>query len=282
MEIANDRAHRCLKYVAQVEDQGYSLRVDDFVAYARGPSRRRRIPSFDAISQMQRALAYARPDEDYLEYLYRVGWVAIVGPGDSINDDDVVAMTDLGRAVLSALDAGSVDQELAAAVVLDQGDPVGRARVIGEIARHGDCALVDRFFGIQDFLDIVQRTEVTRVLTGTGGKDKLPSLQQALSDVSVDRKFEVRLSNAFHDRYVVPQSGPVLALGTSLGGVSKRVSTLITIQDDAGGSAVRLAFEEEWKRAEPLAPVSSDADGAGKPKEGYVAVDEPAPSEVAK
>jgi hypothetical protein len=81
-----------------------------------------------------------------LDYLYRLGWVDIEGPSENIEDDDIVTVTTLGRAVLTALDEGSREEEVPTAIVLDQDDPVGRARVISEIAAAGPGALIDRYF----------------------------------------------------------------------------------------------------------------------------------------
>jgi hypothetical protein len=43
-------------------------------------------------------------------YLYRLDWVIVEGDGGKIKDADRVGVTDLGRAVLAALDEGSAEQ----------------------------------------------------------------------------------------------------------------------------------------------------------------------------
>jgi hypothetical protein len=270
MELADERTHRCLKYVASVQRYGPRLTVAQFNAFAKRPSRRlsRRVPSdalkqlirermTDALSAFGGESSRTVPGESMLAYLYRLAWVTVEGEGEEIEDDDRVAVTDLGRAVLAALDEGSAEEEIPTTLVLDQGDPVAKGRLVGEIARAGECALVDPYFSVEDLLTILQDTGVSRVLTGSSDQPKLAALRQALGDITLNRPFEIRLSDAFHDRFVIPTDGDVLQVGTSLTGVGRRLSVMVNMGDDAAARAVRTAFEDSWSNAESLKPVPS-------------------------
>jgi hypothetical protein len=247
-----------------VQRQGYKLTVAQFKAFAKRPTRlrpvRRKNPLTSYLGRLPDLSAIAglgtTPGESMLRYLYRLEWVVVEGEGGEVKDGDRVAVTELGRAVLAALDEGSVEQEVPTTIVLDQDDPVAKGKLIGEIAGAGECALVDRFFSVDDLLTILQRTDVTRVLSGPTDKPKLAALEQALGDLepSMPREFEIRTSNAFHDRFVIPTEGAVLQIGTSLTGVGKRLSVLVNMGDDAAAQAVRKAFEEAWSGADRLEP----------------------------
>lgn len=254
MDIADARAHRCLKYLDAVSKRGYQLTFDEFQRYANRPVRGRSFPSINPMESLNLSR------ETVAGYFYRLGWVDIPGPDEhEFLGDDPVILTDLGRVVLAALDDESLDSEIDAAIVLDQDDPIAHARVIGEIAALGEAAVVDPFFNVQELIDVVQRTQVTRILTGTNDKNgRLAALKQALIDNTFSRDVEIRVSNDFHDRFAIPKSGPVRMLGTSLNGVGKRLSVLIEMQEGTASDSIRGAFERTWKSADQLAPDGPD------------------------
>ena len=67
------------------------------------------------------------------------------------------------------------------------------------------------------------------------------------------RRFEVRTvpKSALHDRFVVPRTGDVLGLGTSLNGLgSGKLSVVVKHSDQAG--VIRGACEERWRGATPI------------------------------
>jgi hypothetical protein len=91
------------------------------------------------------------------------------------------------------------------------------------------------------------------------------------------------VNDDFHDRFVIPDSGPVRQIGTSLNGVSKRLSVMVTMEDDAAAAAIKAAFEASWATATPIeAPAEAPPKDAETKEEAKSApegaeVEEPAP-----
>ena len=54
--------------------------------------------------------------------------------------------------------------EAAVELVLDRDDKLAYARLMGMFAQVGEAALVDRFLRLDDFVEVAQRTGVTRIL----------------------------------------------------------------------------------------------------------------------
>jgi hypothetical protein len=181
------------------------------------------------------------PGERVIDWLVRLGWLGA--------ENGRVQITALGEAILAHLEAESFEQEVPFDVVLDKGDELASGRVIEEISQLGPCAVVDPYFSIDSLLQVVQSTEVDRILTGTFDEKKLAGLDSAVPRVQVERTFEVRKSDAFHDRFVIPDAGPIWMLGTSFTGLGKRLSVMIQVRDDAAARAIRAAFEKAWEEA---------------------------------
>jgi hypothetical protein len=279
MEIAADDAHLALAYVSAVQQQGYRLTVGEFEAYMRQPDRQPgRPPVVHQVRQLSSpALRVAQdfsqtlrkiglisggvartevvdpgaPEESVLVWLSRLGWLAV--------ENDRVRVTQLGSAVLRHLEQAAVEAEVPLGIVLDQGDELARARFFSEVSGLGRCALVDRFFSIEALLPVLQSTEIERVLTGTTDKGKLSGLAVALDSVTVTRPFQVRKSNVFHDRFVIPDEGPVWLLGTSVSGLGHRLAVMVKLADEALSGAIRAEFEQEWDRAEVVGPKPPEA-----------------------
>lgn len=269
MKIADDTCHRALAYVAAVQGHGYTPTVEDVKAYATRASRRARPVGRQAYAQLLASVRRTR--ETPLVWLYRVNWLDIHGPSENIEDGDTVTITRLGRAALASLDEAVAAAEAAPAtsVTLDKGDPIALAKVIGRISEAGPAALVDRYFREEAFLPVVQRTGVTRVLMGPT-EARVAAIEQALSDYSTDRPFEVRVDeeDEYHDRYVIPDDdrGAILALGTSMSGVGARHSMMVEIKDAAVTSAMRSTFERVWDGARVLNPTPGPSDQAAPKK----------------
>jgi hypothetical protein len=137
-------------------------------------------------------------------------------------------------------------------VVLDKDDELASGRVIEVISGLGPCAVVDPYFSIDSLLQIVQSTEVDRLLTGTSDPRKLAGLDATIPRIATERAFEVRKSDAFHDRFVIPEVGPIRMLGTSFTGLGKRLSVIVQIKDGAAARSIRASFEEAWGQAEQV------------------------------
>lgn len=270
MELADPTAHRGLAYVAAMRRQGYVMTVEEFEAYIARPGLRSGKPGTPGTpdhvvrtTKLDRALVNIAaqalqptlrtvqtaldvrerhiegtpgtpdaPAETAIEWLARLRWLRV--------EDAHVRTTALGDAVLRHLEQASLEEEIPVSVLLDQGDELAEARVMAQIAELGPCAVVDRFFSYTSLLPIVYHTQVEQVLTGTGDQGKLTGLKVALRDLSIDRPFAIRKSDVFHDRFLIPHTGPVWLLGTSLTGLGRRLSVMVRMDDETMSNAIRL------------------------------------------
>jgi hypothetical protein len=253
VQIAEERAHQALAYVDAVARHGYTLSVEEFDAYVARPARRQEsMPAFDQLARSIRIsfVGATKPGETVLAWLVRLRWLT--------SDADRVFITPLGRAVLEALNDQSREEELDAEIVLDPDDELAYPRLIGAITAVGEGAtLVDAYFSIDYLLHIVHRTGVARVLVRPGANNteraRVSALGQAVEQLQIPRRFEVRSSTTIHDRWVIPATGPVMFLGTSLSGVGKRLTVAGHFAEGPTSDAVRAQVEKAWKPAEVVA-----------------------------
>jgi hypothetical protein len=244
MKLVSETAHRALTYVAVVRRQGYRLTDKELEAFIRQPDRYG--PTWDisgmtAVFDRLGAIVKTLPGETVAEWLVRLNWLAI--------DGNQVEISKLGSAVLRGADEQEIETAPPLRIVLDPKDPMSYAKLIGRIADVGDALLVDPFFGLDQLLVILQSTSVTRVLVGP--KTKTGTLAAALSSMALPREFAIRVSGEVHDRFIIPSSGPVDALGTSLNGVGKKFTVMATL-DPPIADTIRSKHEELWRAAKPV------------------------------
>ena len=147
---------------------------------------------------------------------------------------------------------------------------MAEGRVISHIATLGACAIVDRYFSIESLLHVAHSTDAEAVLVGSQDKSKLAGLETTLPKLRLDRRFEIRKTDVFHDRFVIPSSGPVWLLGTSLSGLGRRLSIMVELTDEALSGAVRDEFQLAWDAADPVVPagqalLEEHSDGPNSP-----------------
>lgn len=201
------------------------------------------------------------PDETTTEWLCRLGWL-------ERRQDDTLRVTPTGRAVLGHLEHAGIEDDTPVAVVLDPGDELVMARVMGEIAVLGEGALVDAYFSVDHLPMLVGSTKIDRVLTGTHDSDKLARLEVGLEVLNAPRRFEVRKSAEIHDRYVIPDDGPVWSIGTSLTGVGSRFSLMVRLDDQSTFvHAIRNHFETMWADADVVGVLDPDAETSDAERE---------------
>ena len=105
-------------------------------------------------------------------------------------------------------------------MTIEPQNPISYAEVIQRIAQHKDAMLVDPYFKLDQIMDIVNYTSVSRVLTSEKiGKAAVAGLAKAMAQIVVGRSFEIRVGKKdLHDRCIVPPDGNVDFIGTSLSG----------------------------------------------------------------
>lgn len=278
MVVADSTAHRALLYLSAIQRQGYLMTVDEFRAYVARPSRdpgraavrRTEYAGTTAVAQILRqhqewsrrlveslgprevTVDQGTPGEGVVEWLTRLKWITEI--------DGRLRITQLGEAVVSHLEAAEQHDSGPVSIKLDRGDDFALARVIGQIADVGESLLVDPYFSFENLVHLFEATQVRGVLTGTQDKKKLASLQVALAGLPLERDFEIRKSDVFHDRFVVPLAGPVWMLGTSLNGIGNRFSVMVQIDDPVLASSIRSEVEKAWEAAETVRKAERNPD----------------------
>lgn len=252
MELMTEDAHRALAYIGAARRYGAEITVDEVETFIDNPPEN----PFQMVTRVWPTRLYRQ--RDVIEWLGRVRWIYV-------DADDRVRLTAIGQAMLRHAEAEALEAEEVEDVVLDPDDQIAYARAVERIASAGRAMLVDPYFRLDQLLVIVQHTKVDRLLTGGRGNDgdaRLSGLSMALEKLSVPRGLEVRRNDEVHDRFVVPDTDAVLALGTSVGGIGRRFSVLINIKPPTADQ-VREAMLEAWQSADVVAraePTEADAD----------------------
>jgi hypothetical protein len=240
MQIAGPHHHRALLYVKAVSAQGYNMTVAELQAYVDAPVV---LTPSDFMARLAGMDTFVKLG--VVQMLRDSRWIVV--------RDGRVEITDLGSAVARTLEAEETPGIELINVTLDPNDPFSYARLIGHIASRGKALLVDPYFEIDQLQDVLLSTEVTRLLTSDReSKGRIASLRTALSSGTLSRTIEIRLAphGDMHDRYVIPDDGPVDMIGTSLNGVGKRPSAVVELH--TGSDEIRRLHEEIWDKATPL------------------------------
>jgi hypothetical protein len=254
VQIASPEVHRVLSYLVALDRQGYAVSAQELDAFAEQPDQRpaevETVLGGSSMTAIYKTLAAqftreVEPAEAMSAHFQRLQW-ARQGPRNRLE------VTDLGRALHRALEQESISEGTVVEVLLEQDDPTSLARALDRIARKGPAMLVEPYFRLDQLLPVIQITEVTRVLCGSRTKaQEREALRLAVEGLRVVRPFEVRVSDDLHDRYVVPDAGPVMFIGSSLNGLGVHPTVLGELADTS--DSVRSLYEDAWKVAQPLA-----------------------------
>jgi hypothetical protein len=244
MEIIKDENHRVLAYLVEVEGQGYHPTADEINHYAISPSPTTAPYEYPSVKDWLDDVTYnsgSDQQESAAEWLLRIDLAE--------ERDGKLFTTELGRALLAAANQRELEQAASAtvALVLRQDDDFAIAMVMARIAEAGEAALVDPY----------------RILTGPSNeKSRLGAISSALAvlNPATIRIPAVRVTDVFHDRYLIPTKGPVWMLGTSLNGIGRKTSMMVQVSDEPAGQAIRSGFDEAWGSATDItAAVGSGA-----------------------
>lgn len=252
MELVDDKLHRTLTYLSAAQKFGATVSLAALETFASQPVPfARQVSVFDfasAISAWERS--YEReiaPAEKPVPFLIRVGWIDVTDAG--------VRLTELGRAVLAHADrpavADTADGPIA--VTIDPEDPLAYARLFDLLSSHGTGLLVDRYLKLQGLADILHISSVNRVLTGDDdNQNRLSLFGKAVG--AIEASLDVRTVPAadLHDRFFIPDDGPVYVLGSSLNSIAKRPGVVTPVSDAAAAGAVRSAYADLWARSSAL------------------------------
>lgn len=188
-----------------------------------------------------------------MEHAIRMFWVV---------DEAGLALTRLGRALLSASQRQHEGESGSDVVVLDRKDPLAYATLIGRLASFGAATLVDPYLRLDQLHDLVTQTKLMRVLVSKqhkGSAEVLSGMAVYLGGRGDDRKVEVRASadTDVHDRMVLTPDGSVHLLGYSLNGIEGgNASTLLIELPKPAAEGQAAKIDQWWTAAEVVQPAT--------------------------
>jgi hypothetical protein len=252
LENVGEEGLRVLQYVHLVDRHGAHLTLAQLDQFA-DTARPKWVPDFWEGSGDVDFVRTIR----WSEYLHALEWIDVAGPDiesaqeDEIRDRAPVRLTGLGRSVLQACEGS--EPTLAAQVLLGDEDPLAYGQVIAHLAGLGSGLLIDAYLTERVLGDLLTVTTVNRILTSTKGRrgrERVKTLA-ALGFANGLRPVSIRANDRLHDRFFIADGGEVVALGSSLNGVSKNITTLARLSGDAA-HVLRVHFEDVWQDSIPL------------------------------
>jgi hypothetical protein len=188
------------------------------------------------------------------DYLAGVGWVR--------QEHGKARLTDVGRAVLAGCGAivaqiDATDPEVAD-VALDPQDPLVYVQLTRRLQKAGAGLLVDAYFKAESLLWLAESTNLRRVLVSSrhhkSEKDR-QAIAVALATIPNGGDIEVRHTSdkSLHDRCIVGENGTVQLLGSSVSGVGKHLTAVISPSDDIA-RVYQQKYEALWQTAEAVKP----------------------------
>ncbi len=92
------------------------------------------------------------------------------------------------------------------------------------------------------------------------GTADLEGLRTGIEQLTLTRPFEVRVAGReLHDRYLIPPTGSVTYLGSSINGIGHVVTAMARISD--GADELRSTYEEIWTESKSLAHAKKSPEG---------------------
>jgi hypothetical protein len=252
VELTNKIGQRALTYVASLANQGYELTFEEFEAYVSMPTPTVKSPwgGGDDLEEV-----FKSEKEPVLDWLVRLGWLA--------RGERTVRITQLGRAVLGAVERHEVAVELPSEVNLGPEERFSYSRLLARMGNLRDAMLVDRYLNHDQLMEILDGSTITRVLIGNDRQLEAErrGLAAALSrSMGLDRPFYIGVSSELRDRFLIPPSGDVSFFGQVISGGGHKGMVVGTIGTPAADS-IRRSFEDVWSRATPLAADSLASQG---------------------
>ncbi|MYR36533.1 hypothetical protein GTX14_05990 [Streptomyces sp. SID4944] len=257
MDHISDHVLRTLWYIDLLAGQGHPLPQKSIDEYAqRVPPRDvRRDSLFGGLSRvLDESGRVLRKPDPVASYLMAVGWFEPFQEG--------VRLTKIGRAVLTAsgheaAQLEATDPEVAD-VALDPQDPLVYVQLTRRLQKAGAGLLVDAYFKAESLVWLIESTNLRRVLISSrhakSEKDR-KTIAVALATIPNGSDVEVRHTHdpSLHDRCVVSASGNVQLLGSSVNGVGKHLTAVITPSMDIS-AIYRRKYEDLWQGAETVEP----------------------------
>lgn len=263
MQILSETQHRTLAFVHACGRGGYRPTVTEVEEWLDNPQPEGAL--WEPLSALARGTALTiaqafssimsrrtREAESDVDHLVKIGWLVV--------DEERVGLSELGRALLHDAELEVAEESGVSVVVLGRDDPLAYPQLIGHLAGLGAGLLVDQYLRLEQLHQLVQSTQIDRVLVSA--LDNMKSARSAmttyLDSPSMLRPIEVRASGGLHDRLMAADSGEVHTVGTSLNGIG-RVTTVITPLPTIAAAAMAAEAQAHWSSAETVGPTSKAA-----------------------
>ncbi|MFF3489405.1 hypothetical protein ACFYXC_40170 [Streptomyces sp. NPDC002701] len=253
MNHVSDHVLRALWYINVMSSQGVSITTANVDQVAT------ELPPKDAeYGSLLAPLAGMFPrhvvtsPEPVARYLLNVRWI--------VRSDDGIQLTNLGRAILQASGAQEqmeqVRQPLVKDMTLSPDDPLVYTVLTRRLAAAGAGLLVDPYFKAESIAWVLEATTIRRILISKKASTKeRPIIAVALATLPNGRDLEVRATadKELHDRRVIAADGTVQLIGTSINGVGRHETSMVT-PEIAIAKAYRDSSEKLWAGAEKVEP----------------------------
>lgn len=200
------------------------------------------------------------PAETIIDHMVRLTWLKeCLAPDREMSG---LHLTKLGQALLHHYASGAARQSDTDVVVFNKNDPLAYAQLIGFLAEQGPGLLIDPYLKLKDIKTIASHTQLTRLLVSgkVGGKvvnskgansSTLTQIAVYLSTEGLPRKIDIRSSTELHDRAILTNEGEVHTIGTSLNGIGRKTTTMVTMPPSAR-EHLRDDYERLWEEGSPI------------------------------
>jgi hypothetical protein len=261
VELIQEHIRRVLTYLRLLNDQGFDPSREHLEKFAQNP-----VPQSAVFQSALFASAGAvfdlvqprkiRDAEPVVEYLLRLEWVH-----ESAGLSGHLRLTDLGRILLRGLETEAptdLPEPTVADVVLEPTDPLAWVNLTRVTANAGAGMLVDAYFKAESVPWLVETTTLRRVLVSSRHQSATRDLTRmavALATVPNAGELEVRSTDApeLHDRCLIGADGGVQLLGSSVNGVGRSMTSVIT-PDVEVMRFYRDRYEGLWSSATVIVP----------------------------
>lgn len=190
------------------------------------------------------------PVEGFITHLIRLGWV------ESTTETGALATTPLGLALLRTAEAVESEHDGPTTVILGQDDELAYPTLIGRISEAEAGLLIDPYLRLEQLLAVRAYTRIARVLTSRSVSEKdLVAMAVLINSGGSENPIELRAAakGILHDRMIVAASGGIDTVGTSLGTVGGKYTTVLSPLPEAVASEMRTKADFWWEQAEVLA-----------------------------
>jgi hypothetical protein len=260
-ELVPRHVQRALTYLRLLNGQGIDPSREDIDRFAcnSAPRGSRRVFSAAALVDPDEPALATEPAEPVTDYMLIVGWAEA--------SNDHVHLTMLGHAVLRGLDldaplGASADRnDVVTDVTLEPTDALALVRLTRVMASAGAGLLADPYFKAEQVQLITETTSLRRILVSSKTVEKSAKRAEseqalialALRTVPGASDLEVRSTDSreFHDRCVLAADGRVYLIGSSVNGIGKHLTAVITAPGDVA-QFYRTKYEGFWAAASPI------------------------------